>query len=82
MNAVYQIKMLWHLHGTKVIGFGAAVVGTLEVIDQATVQLIQSFFGPHWGPYVGKAILIFSGLMAARRGYRNSNPPQPPVQPK
>lgn len=68
---IAQWRAYWASHGTKVLGFGSAVVGTLEFVDQATVQLISSI--PHIGPYLGKGILISSGLMVARRGFTNSH---------
>ena len=72
-------RLWWAKHGTKILGFGSAAVGGLAYIDHETVQLIETTLGPTWGPRFSHAILITAGLMVARRGFRNSNPPPPPA---
>lgn len=72
----------WHKHGTKIIGFGTAVVGFLEYVDHATVQLIETSLGPKWGAFVSHLILVAAGLATAYRGFKNSQkaslpPPSP-----
>lgn len=72
MPLCQRVQSFWDRHGTKLIGIGATAIGLLEFIDQATIQLIASLFGPKYGPYVGKIILIGAGVMVARRGFSNT----------
>ncbi len=65
-------RRFWLAHGTKVIGFTTAAIASLEFVDQATVNLIQTSLGPKWGPVVSHVILITAGLLTARRGFQNS----------
>ncbi len=74
------LKQWWADHGTKILGYGSMIVGMLEVLDAHTVQVIQSVFGPKYGPIVSGVIQVLSGIAVARRGVINSrklnaNPP-------
>jgi hypothetical protein len=69
---------LWSQHGTKLIGFTTSVIGALAVLDHETLDLIGQAFGPKGGPRITRGILIVSGLATAYRGYRNSQPKDPP----
>lgn len=62
----------WTLHGTKIIGFGTALLGALEFIDHETLQLIDTSLGPKWGPLTSHAIQILAGVLTAKRGFTNS----------
>jgi hypothetical protein len=62
----------WHKHGTKIIGFVTTAIATLEFIDQATINVIETTLGPRWGPMVAHTILITTGIATARRGFHNS----------
>ena len=68
------LKQIWCDHGTKILGFFEAAVGLIEFVDQNTINLVGGFFGPRWGPFVARGIQIGSGILVARRGYRNSRP--------
>ena len=66
------LRQFWQNHGTKVIGFGTALLGTLSMIDATTVHLIEQLLGEHWGHRVSAALLILGGVGTAWRGFTNS----------
>lgn len=68
------LQCYWNKHGTKIIGFGTAVIGMVTYIDQETVKLIESTLGPKHGPIVSHGIMVTAGLMTAYRGFTNSRP--------
>jgi hypothetical protein len=70
---VELVKRWWTDHGTKIAGFGTAILGTLTTIDHETVNLIGQFFGPTWGPRVSHGIFVAAGLVIAHRGFVNTN---------
>jgi hypothetical protein len=72
------IKQAWHTSGTKLIGFVTSGFGALALLDHETLDLIGQVFGPKGGPRLTRGILIVSGLATAYRGYRNSQPKDPP----
>lgn len=67
----------WKRHGTKILGFGATAVGFIAFVDQATIQLVASLFGPKYSPFVFKSLLVCVGLAVAHRGFHNSKGPPP-----
>jgi hypothetical protein len=66
------LQKWWTLHGTKILGYGSAAIATVEYIDQKTVQLVETTFGPKYGPMLSHGILLISGLLTAKRGFVNS----------
>jgi hypothetical protein len=64
-------RCFWQKHGTKVIGFGSSIIGTLTYIDRETLHIIDDTLGPIWGPRVTHALMIVAGLMVAKRGFSN-----------
>ena len=76
MNFWQQLKAIWTNHGTKVLGFGGMLLSTLSLIDHETLQIIESTFGPVYGPRVTHSIAIIGGVMTAYRGFTNSHRPQ------
>lgn len=66
------LKQWWASHGTKILGFGTALIGMLAFIDQGTLQLIDSAFGPVWGKKISLLVMMVSGLSTAWRGFTNS----------
>jgi hypothetical protein len=62
----------WGNHGTKILGFGATVIGVAGMIDRATIDEIGKVFGPKYGPLVVHALIIVGGLLVAKRGFTNS----------
>ena len=66
-----QLKMWWHDHGTKIIGVGTSVLGSLSLIDSMTLHVIEQTFGPNWGHRVTAAIMIGAGLGTWMRGFTN-----------
>jgi hypothetical protein len=71
-----QLKAIWTHHGTKVLGFGGAVLSTLSLIDRETINVIGETFGPKYGPVITHGFTIVGGLGVAYRGFKNSRPPQ------
>lgn len=63
---------IWTDHGTKILGYGAAAVGsvaaTVLTVDPA---LIASLAGPKAGAYFALAVAIFGGAVA-KRGHTNT----------
>ena len=76
------ITDLWHKHGTKVIGYGSAVVGAITWLDHETVNEIGAFLGPTHGPSVVHGILVASGLVTAYRGHVNTRQATTPQAPQ
>lgn len=72
MTMIEHVQCVWHRSGTKILGFGTALIGLLEFIDQNTIQLVSSGLGPKWGPITAHGIQIVTGIMVARRGFINS----------
>lgn len=72
MNPFKWVSNYWKTHGTKILGFGSAIVGAIEYIDHQTVQLIESTFGPKHGPVISHIIMVVAGLLTAYRGFSNS----------
>jgi hypothetical protein len=68
------ISALWAKHGTKLLGFGGIVLGSISLIDHETMDIIGHTFGPVWGPRVTHGLAIFGGLATAYRGFANSQP--------
>ena len=66
------LKSLWTENGTKVLGFGGAILGSLSLLDHETLDIIGQTFGPLWGPRVTHGLAIFGGFMTAYRGFTNS----------
>lgn len=66
------LRSHWEEHGTKLLGGFEALIGLLEYVDQATINLVGGLFGPKYGPVVARGIQIGSGLLVARRGFMNS----------
>ena len=66
------LAQLWKNHGTKVIGFGTAILGSISFLDATTAHLIEQALGPHWGHIVSSALLIIGGLGTAYRGFSNT----------
>jgi hypothetical protein len=60
-------------HGTKILGFFGAALGTLELIDVNTVDLIAKQFGATWAHNIRIGLMILIGLGTAYRGYTNSH---------
>lgn len=58
----------WAAHGTKILGFGGAIVSTLSLIDHETIQLIEGTIGSFWA----HIITIIGSLTVAYRGFKNS----------
>lgn len=75
MNWCTWCKQIWEAHGTKLLGGFQALVGLMEYVDQNTINLIGSAFGPTYGPVVSRGIQITCGLLVARRGFSNSQKP-------
>jgi hypothetical protein len=71
---IAKLKDLWVQHGTKILGAGGVVLSSLSLIDHETLQLIESTFGPVYGPRVTHGLAIFGGVMTAYRGFKNSQP--------
>ena len=67
-----RIRDAWRSHGTKILGFGSTLIGALSAIDHDTLHLIETEFGPHYGPHVTHALLIVGGVGVAWRGFTNS----------
>jgi len=57
----------YNSHIQFTLGLLEAGVGALEYVDQATINLIGGFFGPHYGPMVSKAVQVGAGLAVAYR---------------
>ena len=70
-----RVKQVWSQHGTKLIGAGSALVGTLTLIDHETADKIGETLGPVWGPRVKHALWIGAGIGTAYRGFTNSRRP-------
>lgn len=84
MNPLTLWNKWWGSHGTKIVGFGTSIAGTLALLDHETMNVIGNMFGPVWEPRVVRALMALAGLIVARRGFMNtrtanaSNPPQSP----
>jgi hypothetical protein len=63
-----MMKGWWTNHGTKILGFGTALITAVSYIDEKTVNIIQTTLGDAWA----HGILIVSGLATAYRGFVNS----------
>ena len=71
-DVIERIRQAWRDNGTKLLGFGSVAIGALSALDHDTLQLIESEFGPHYGPHVMHALLIAGGVSVAMRGFANS----------
>ena len=69
-----QLKAIWVHHGTKALGFGGMLLSSLSLIDHETLKLIETTFGPLYGPRITHGLAIFGGFMTAYRGFKNSQP--------
>jgi hypothetical protein len=67
-----KLRAWWKDHGTKILGYGGTLIGSLSMLDAATLNLIKTTLGPKWGPLVYGALMILGGIMVAKRGYTNS----------
>jgi len=70
------LKGMWGHHGTKLIGAGTTLLGTLSLLDATTVHYIADTFGEHRGHQVTAALMMLGGLGTAYRGFTNSQPPK------
>jgi hypothetical protein len=68
------LKDLWTHHGTKVLGFGSTILGSISLLDATTLHLIEQTLGPHRGHQVSSALMIVGGIGTAFRGFTNSQP--------
>jgi len=67
-----KTKQLWKDHGTKIIGFGSTVIGSLSMLDATTIHIIEKTLGEHWGHRVSAGLLIVGGFGTAVRGFTNT----------
>lgn len=73
------LSRTWKHHGTKILGYGSALIGVLEAIDEKTVNLLAYLAGPKWGPIVSAVIMAGAGIAVAFRGHTNSTQANPPA---
>ena len=62
----------WRESGTKILGFGGVILGSLSLLDHETIDVIGQTFGPTWGPRVTHGLAIAGGVATAYRGFTNS----------
>jgi hypothetical protein len=68
------LRAQWAANGTKILGVGGVILSSLSLLDHETLQLIESTFGPVYGPRVTHGLAILGGIMTAYRGFKNSQP--------
>lgn len=66
------LRSWWSNHGTKILGFGSALLGAATYVDEQTIHAIEFVSGPHWGPIFSHGLMVVAGLMTAWRGFLNS----------
>ena len=66
------LRAQWHHNGTKILGLGGTLIGSLSLLDHETIDMIGNTLGPNWGPRAKCALMIIGGVAVAFRGYRNS----------
>lgn len=62
----------WQASGTKMLGYGGALISILTLLDHETIDMIGQTFGPVYGPRVTHALALAGSLATAYRGYENS----------
>jgi hypothetical protein len=72
---VNWLRAQWQLNGTKLLGYGGAIISMLTLIDHETIDMIGQTFGPVYGPRVTHALALAGSLATAYRGYENSKRP-------
>lgn len=73
---VQSVKLTWANHGTKILGFGAVIVGTLASLDHEFLHTIGETFGPAWGPRIIHWMMIIGGFATSYRGFSNQKKAQ------
>jgi hypothetical protein len=81
LNPVTLANKWWTVHGTKILGFGTSIAGTIALLDHETMDVIGKMFGPTWEPRIVRGLMALAGLIVARRGFKNSNASNPPQSP-
>lgn len=72
VNTKDVLADIWHNAGTKLIGYIITVIGILGALDAGTINEVQAWLGPKYGPEFGPVCLICAGLVVRMRGSRNT----------
>lgn len=71
------LKFQWRDKGTRILGYGGALVSIISLIDRETIDLIGNTFGPKYGPYITHGLTIIGALATAYRGHKNAHRDDP-----
>lgn len=63
---------IWLNAGTKLLGYFISGIGILATLDVSTINVIQGWLGPKYGPYFAPACLFCAGIVVRMRGSKNT----------
>lgn len=67
------IVTFWNSHIQFALGIFGAVANMLAYVDERTINIVGSIFGPHYGPIVATSVRVTGALLVAYRASQISH---------